>query len=304
MLAEDLDLALDGAVLKPHIPYKLYCDNLYNLNNSPAARAATKYHVQKLKDLGRHKAHVFGPPDRPLDNEEDIPDGYTHTFTATAIQKLVQAQPHLSPSIIMKAAMVLFLRHQTGHTHAIFTSLESGRDRFPFLDKATAAAAHLEASDVGGQIIQPVLNLVSAEDSGERVVDFLTRLQAEQALQTRHAAAPLKQIMRGLDDNAAAVFAQQIVQCIYNWLGSTAVYANVEVVASAIRPNIGLFALNTTLVRDKGGDRIMVILRGSLWNVDELRGFALEVEAAAQWLAMEANWQRPVEQFKEAFLTL
>lgn len=303
LVFEDIDLALGGEALKPHVPYKLYCDNFYTLRTSPAARAATNYHVKKLKGLAKHKKHVFPPMDRPLQIEETKPDGYVHLFLATGVQKLCQKYSNLAPSLVIKAATALFLLNVTGHTHAIFSQVESVRDRFPFISGAMAEAANLSASDVGGQLFQSVLNMISFSP-GETTVGFLTRLQDEQLLQTKYASAPWKEIMRGLDTESAELFPVLAVSCIFNWLGSNIqganAYKHVDLLDAVIRRDVTKFVNNASLVRDKAGDKIMMHLRGSVWSIDELSGFAKQIEAIAVWLADETNWDQPIEAFGTA----
>lgn len=298
LVFEDIDLALGGATLKPHVPYKLYCDNFYTLRTSPAARAATNYHVRKLKGLAKHKQHVFPPMDRPLQIEDTKPDGYVHFFPASGVQKLCQKHSQLAPSLVLKAATALFILGNTGHTHAIFSQVESVRDRLPFLSGAMAEATNIPASDIGGQLFQSVLNMISLS-SGETTVGFLTRLQDEQALQTKYASAPWKEIMRGLDKESAELFPILAVSCIFNWLGSNIMganaYSHMEVLDAVIRRDVTKFVNNASLVRDKAGDKVMMHLRGSVWSIDELAGFAKQIEAVAVWLADEKNWDQPIE---------
>ena len=211
---EDVDLALSGTPLKLHVPYKLYCDHFYTMRTSPAARAATKYHVQRLKDLPKHRAHFFPPLDKPMLLEDGKPDGYVHTFSASGMNALMRKYPHLKPSLVLKAATALLLLHTTGYSHAIFAHWESSRDKFPFTTKSFSLPANVQASDVGGQLINPVMDLISL-NPGESKLAFLERLQEEQILQSKHAAAPLKEIMRGLDPETADLFPQYSTCLLY-----------------------------------------------------------------------------------------
>lgn len=303
LIFDDLDLALSGTALKSHVPYKLYCDNFYSLRNSPPARAATMYHVRKLQGLAQHKEHIFPPAGRPLQIEDGKPDGYMHTFSASGVHRLCQQHPRLAPSLVIKAATALFLLSVTGHTHAIFPHVEGGRDQFPFLPRSMAKAANLQASDIGGQLFQSVLNIVSLNPS-ETTLDFLTRLQDEQVTQTKYASAPWKEIMRGLDQESAALFPTLATNCFFNWLGSNIqganAYTNIELLEAFIRRDVATFVNNASMVGGKDGDKIMLHLRGSVWSIEELRGFAEQIGAATAWLTDGKNWSRPVEEFRES----
>lgn len=297
---EDIDNALSGNMLKPHVPYKVYCDHVYTMRTSPAARAATRYHVQKLKDLHKHTAHFWPPLDRPLQVEEGKPDGHAHTFSARGLNELVQNHPDLKPSVVMKAATALFLLDVSNHTHAMFAYWDSSRDQFPFVLKSPLQSQDLKASDVGGQLIQPVFNLISFVP-GETTLQFLVRLQDEQALQSKHAVAPYKEIMRGLDTRTAEVLPELSSATMFNWLGTNVhgrnAFRNIEVVNAVNRTDVHRFIANTSLVRDgKGNDEVMVHVKSSVYSIAEQQGFAKKIERAATW--MIGNLNEAAENFK------
>ncbi|KAL1610791.1 putative NRPS-like protein biosynthetic cluster [Paraconiothyrium brasiliense] len=298
---EDIDLALSGNALKPHVPYKLYCDHTYNTRTSPAARAATKYHVQRLKDLPNHRSHFFPPLDKPMLLEDGKPDGYVHTFSATSLNALMRKHPHLKPSLVLKAATALFLLHTNNYSHAIFSHWDSSRDKFPFTTRSSTLPANAHASDVGGQLINPIMDLISLTP-GESKLAFLERLQEEQLLQSKHAAAPLKKIMRGFDAETAELFPHYSTECVYNWLGTnikgTNAYENLEFVEAVNRRDVHRFYNGASLVRDgKGNDSVVLQIKGSVFTIEEMEGFGRKIEKVAMWL-ME-DLEQPVEGFRE-----
>jgi hypothetical protein len=293
LFLEDVDLAISGTPLKPHVPYKLYCDHVYNMRNSPAARAATKYHVQRLKDLPKHKAHFFPPLNKPMLLEDGKPDGYVHSFSASGLNVLMREYPHLKPSLVLKAATALFLIDTTDYSHAIFSHWDSSRDKFPFTTKSSSLPANVQASDVGGQLINPVLDLISL-NPGESKLTFLERLQEEQILQSKHAAAPLKEIMRGLDPEAAEQFPDYCTECIYNWLGTnikgTNAYENIEILGTLNRRDVHRLCINASLVRDgKGNDSIMLHIKSSVFSIAEMEEFGRKIEKVACWLMRDMD---------------
>jgi hypothetical protein len=297
---EDVDLAISGTSLKPHVPYKLYCDHVYNMRHSPAARAATKYHVQRLKNLPKHEAHFFPRLNKPMLLEDGKPDGYVHTFSASDLNALMRRYPHLKPSLVLKAATALFLLHTTEYSHAIFSHWDSSRDKFPFTMKSSSLPANVQASDVGGQIINPVFNLISL-NPGESKLTFLERLQEEQLLQSKHAAAPLKEIMRGLDPETAERFPDYCTECVYNWLGTnikgTNAYENLEVLGAINRRDVHRFYNGASLVRDgKGNDSIVLQIKGSVFSIAEMEQFGKKIEKVACWLMQDLD--QSVEEFK------
>lgn len=289
----DVDQALSGTPLKPHVSYKLYLDHVYNLRSSPAARAATKWHVQKLKDLKEHRAHIFPPLDKPMLLEDGKPDGCVHTFSASALNAFLKAHPPLKPSRVLKAATALFLIHISGHSHAMFAHWSSNRDKFPFTTKSTLLPANVKASDVGGQLINPVFNLISLKP-GESKLDFLGRLQEEQELQTKHAAAPLKEIMRGLDPETAELLPEYGAACTYNWLSTNLkganAYKNLELVDTVIRRDVHHFYNGASLVRDgNGNDSVVLAIKGSVFSIAELEQFGRKIETLASWLMRDVD---------------
>ncbi|KAJ4349391.1 uncharacterized protein N0V89_008006 [Didymosphaeria variabile] len=300
---EDIDIALSGNALKPHVPYKLYCDHFYNMRTSPAARAATKYHVQRLKDLPKHRAHFFPPLDKPMLLEDGKPDGCIHTFSASSLNALMRKHPHLKPSLVLKAATSLLLLHTTNHSHAIFSHWDSSRDKFPFITKYSTLPANVHASDVGGQLINPILDLISLHP-GESKLAFLSRLQEEQLLQSKHAAAPLKEIMRGFDAETAGLFPHYSTECVYNWLGTnikgTNAYENLDFVEAVNRRDVHRFYNGASLVRDgRGNDSVVLQIKGSVFTIEEMEEFGRKIERVAEWLM--GDLERPVEGFGECF---
>lgn len=299
---EDVDLALGGIELRPHVPYKIYCDHIYNMRSSPAARVATKYHVQRLKNLPKHVAHYYPPFDKPLLVEDGKPDGYVHSFSATALDVFLRTYPHLKPSLILKAATALFLLYENDHSHAIFGHWDSCRDKFPFTTKTSSLPAYIQVSDVGGQLISPVLNLISLIP-GESKLTFLERLQEEQILQSKYAPAPFKEIMRGMDAESARLFPRYSTDSMFNWLGTnvqgTNTYDNLEIVQISNRRDVHRFYNGASLVRDgKGNDSIVLRIKGSVFTIAELEDIGIKIEKAVSWLMEDLD--RPVGDFRIA----
>ena len=73
-----------------------------------------------------------------------------------------------------------------------------------------------EASDIAGQTIQIVTNLVEF-NPGESVLDFLHRMQEDQDNLTKYASAPLKSIMSRLGDETAQTLLEVSQSLLFNW---------------------------------------------------------------------------------------
>lgn len=300
LFMEDLDSALSGSDLRPHVSYKAYCDHFYTMRTSPAARAATRYHVKRLADLPKHKAHFFPSPDKPMLLEEGKVDGYAHTVSAEGLNNLVRKYTHLKPSIVLKAAHALFLLHTTGHTHAVFSTWDASREYIPFTTASSPLPAHFKASDVAGQLINPLLNLISLQP-GETKLEFLERLQSEQTEHGKYAAAPFKEVMKAMDPETAEMFPHYNTECVYNWLGTnilgTNAYANLELVVAHNRQDLHRFYHGASLIRDpEGGDKLVIQMKGSAFSVAELEVFAAKIGKVAAWLVEDLD--ESVEEFK------
>jgi hypothetical protein len=280
MICNDLDFAVAGTPLQPHVSYKLYCDHLYSFRTSPAARAAVRYHVKKLKSLADHTASFWPPLDKQVINTEPFSDIYRHIFPCNNITAITKEHPHLSPSLVVKSAVALFLMTKSKGTHAIFGQMEGARDVFPFLSNAAAARFPYSAGDVGGQTLQPVLNHISLDPS-ETCLDYLNRLQVDAHQQTKYAAAPLKSIMADLDPSVVDLFPDYLVGCRFNWLGTNInrgkMYKNLDSAGLVFRPD-ARFAVEAVMERTKEGDSLKLTVKARLFPVAELEGFAREIE--------------------------
>ena len=304
MMNEDLDRAFETDVpLQPHVPYQAYCDNLFMMRTSQLARVAAKYHANELQELASHAKYLWPPIGKGLVIQKEKRDGCVHLFSAKALQNLCTQHRKIAPSLVLKAATALFLISTTKHTHAIFSHVEAGRDKFPFLPKSILEnAPNLQASDVGGQLFQLVIDLIEPQ-THETTIQFLQRLQQKQDLQHEHAAAPWSLIMEALNSESAELFSTAATTCFFNWLGIDPVSAsshlkNIEVLDAVLSVEAPPFANNCGLRRNsKGSDQIMLHLRGAVLSIEELRQAAAGIEKATCWLSDVANWSRPVVEY-------
>lgn len=322
IVQEDMDRALaamaSGASsteeilskLHPHVDYKPWADSYYNLRSGVEARAATKWHLRRLSSLPQHvetgalfPSTLITPRDKYnaalVEGEDCIP----FMFDVPDIHALRKEFPDITPQAVVKSAVALMNVHQTGHSHALFTNHEASRTYFPFVPKAMAALSPklFEATDVSGPTYQNVINLIEVgRGGGETVLAFLRRVQAEQTLLTKNAAAPLRDIMAGLDGGKKLV-PEVIGAQVYNWvpgLGTmgTNPHHHHEVLSAVVRPHLGL-SLNCGL----GGPQnqtVIVQVRGDGFDLAGLRRIGEEIEAITKWLVTRSNWEAPVGEFE------
>lgn len=324
IMSEDMDHALgamaSGAVsteeilakLHPHVDYKPWADSYYNLRSGVEARAATKWHLRRLSSLPQHvqagalfPSTLITPRDKYNAALVEGDDCIPITFDIPDIHALRKEFSDITAQVVVKSAVALMNVHRTGHSHALFTNHEASRTHFPFVPKAMAALSPklFEATDVSGPTYQNVINLIEvSRTSGETVLGFLRRVQGEQTLLTKYAAAPLREIMAGLD-NGRALVPEVIGATVYNWvpgLGTvgTNPHHHHEVLSAVVRPHLGL-SLNCGL----GGPQnqtVIVQVRGDGFERSGLQKIGEEVEAITKWLVTKSNWEAPVEEFERA----
>ncbi|KAI3395324.1 hypothetical protein diail_1436 [Diaporthe ilicicola] len=324
IMQEDIDRALaalaDGATttedilakLHPHVDYKPWADSYYSLRSGVEARAATKWHLRRLSSLPQHAATgalfpstLITPRDKYNAALVEGEDCITITFDIPDVHALRREYPEITAQAVVKSAVALMNVYRTGHSHALFTNHEAARTYFPFIPRAMADLSPnlFEATDVSGPTYQNVINLIEvSRSSGETVLDFLGRVQREQTLLTKHAAAPLREIMRGLD-NGAKLVPEVIGAQVYNWvpgLGTmgTNPHHHHEVLSAVVRPHLGL-NLNCGL----GGAQnqtVIVQVRGDGFDLGGLRKVGEEIEAITKWLVTRDNWGNPVGGFESS----
>lgn len=322
IIQEDMDRALAAvhagagtteevlAKVIPHVDYKPWADSYFNLRNSVEARAATKWHLRRLASLPQHvEAGALFPPTVRTPRDEynaalvEGDDCIPITFDIPDIHSLRKEHPGITTQAVIKSAVALMNVYRTGHTHALFTNHEASRTFFPFVPKAMMALApkQYEATDVSGPAYQNVTNLLEIKGD-ETVLEFLGRVQDEQTLLTKHAAAPLKEIMKGLEIGEELV-PEIIGAQVYNWvpgLGTTGTnpHQHHEVLTAVVRPHLGL-SLNCGL----GGPQnqtVIVQVRGDGFDLDGLRKVGEEIEAITKWLVSRKHWESVVGEYKTA----
>ncbi|KAH8664402.1 hypothetical protein BX600DRAFT_436950 [Xylariales sp. PMI_506] len=304
LILEDLEALLGGQLqLQPHQNYKLWSDVTYSLRESPAARAAVKYFAETRRGLEKHK-HGFWPSHPPVYMPRDIQiaadgvEGLTHGFEIPGLPVLRMSHPTVAPAMVLKAALVLFLRHKSGHSHAIFSQVEADRLRWPFLP---GALGEHSASDVGGQTIQSCLNVV-APGEHDTVIGFLKNLQSDQILQTKHAAAPRLLVMNALGEDARLLVPWIGAMTVFNWIGHPAASAplqHLKALAVRVSPKVFGFFMMCGM---KGSQGMWIRLRGATFGLMELRQFVRELELLAQWLVKEDNWERKISESEEVWV--
>jgi hypothetical protein len=303
IFAADMDKALSStAPLPEHVEYKLWADSYYNQRTSAEAQAATQWHVKRLTGLEKHRKALWQPFQMPREaNEYTLSDAawansVFYEFKAPSIGAFRRKHPQLSAVAVIKAALVLLNIHRSGHTHAVFANFEAARNTFPFLSTV------VEATDVSGPTIQTVINLIEFLPA-ETVLSLIERVQADQTGLTKHAAAPLGEIMAGLGEEAGAMVPEIFGHHLFNWtpgLGTTGTNPNhhFEMLDAVVKPRIGL-SWNAAL----GGpdsDTIFLVVRGSGFSRDGYQQIAVDLKRLTLWLLEPENWTCAAGEYEAA----
>lgn len=262
-----------------------------------------KWHYNRLKSISTHRKAVYPAAPSRVPYDDAIltgADGVQYSFEAPGIRAFRQEHRAITAPIFLKAALALVNTHRTKHTHALFANLEAARTAYPFIPKAMAETGQYEATEVAGPTFQSVINLVDVKPE-EKIVDFLHRMQEDQTNLTKHASAPLRELMSALGEDGKMI--PEITQSqVYNWvpgMGTTGTNPNVnfEVVNAVVRPQVGL-AVNAGLGGLDSSTQFMHI-RGDSLSDDEMLVLAKDLEAVTKWMTEKENWLAPVGGFVE-----
>lgn len=315
LVLEDLNQSLRAPhqQLRPHVPFKTWADIYHSLRDSPRATMEVNWHVKRLSDLHLHRQALHPPARVPRQATTANPDGIDYGFDAPNLLNLKKHHPHITASVVLKVAMTLVNITRTQHTHALFSNFEAARASLPFWPETLrhlptsdgTTLADLDASDVAGPTMNAVTNLIQVHRS-ESALDFLTRLQTEQAELTKRAHAPWRRIMAKLDalhpsENAGAMISETHQTQFLTWVpGFLGDYEKIRVVQIAIRAALGL-----CFVAGLGGPQATTFMISLRWDVanysqEETERFVGDVEKAVVWLLEEGNWGSSVAEFLDS----
>jgi hypothetical protein len=315
LMLEDVNTSLrePDQPLRPHMPFKTFADIYHSLRDSPRATLEVNWHVKRLADLHLHRKALYPPAVVPRQGSTTNPDGWDYGFDAPQLLDLKRHHPHITASVVLKAAIALVSTTRTGHTHALFGNKEACRSTLPFWPTSLGhipnpdgtSLADLDASDVAGPTMSAVTNLIPVHHS-ESGLAFLARLQTEQAELTKRSHAPWRRIMDKLDalhpGERAGDMLPEVHQTFFmTWVpGFLGDYGRLRVAQIAIRAALGM-----VFVAGLGGPKAttyMISLRWDAANYSqaETERFVRDVERSVVWLLDEGNWEKPVDGFLES----
>lgn len=287
LLFPDLDLALsDPSSLREHTPYKIFADTYYSLRTSIPAQQGINFHVEHLRDITSHRQAAAWPPQRapgwvlgprrgwrpsPADAtaageagypnptglplEEDpsrrsdggsAPVAWRGGLPGLNALRASVGEGLTNPAVAKVALALLNVRH-TGHTHALFGSVQAGRASLPFVPASLGgalAAADVNPADMPGPMFQRVANLIPV-DRAETVGGLLRRVQELQGGQTRNCHAPLDAICEALGPEGGEMVLDTCRRQLLNWVPGLGAmdrnpFRNIELLDSRSRADLGV----------------------------------------------------------------
>ncbi|KAI5464893.1 hypothetical protein BGZ63DRAFT_461888 [Mariannaea sp. PMI_226] len=206
-------------------PYCLFNDLFSQYGNSDPARASVAFHVKRLRGISRFRRALWPPQRAPgmmISSDQGSPyvserrnirnqvwagkwERYVSAFQFPRSGRVV-ALPGLAslirthgiiPSLFTKGAIVLFNVLQTGSSHALFTSWESGRS-WPFVPPWMESLLP-PAMSIDGPTVQWLLNMCEVIHD-ETCVEFLQRVASEHEQIKQFEHVPWNCVLRGLRD--------------------------------------------------------------------------------------------------------
>jgi len=231
--------------------------------------------------------------------------------------QVLKASHDIDASQIIKAALAIVITQRTKQKYALLGQTQAGRT-WPFMLPWQANRMPL-AMDVEGPALYIAIDKVPVQKS-EKVLEMLTRLQAEQRELSRHAHAPMKQIVAALNgyetecevpnfdgkvkgsawlesQGGAGDFIRDVIRRqVFNWLPASATFEfkrlqmlDLEFTDdSGLLWNCSMSDQNTVLVNPHWDDAQLTL--------EEVKSMLDEILELAEKLAMEENWSKKLEE--------
>lgn len=227
------------AVLTPSIPFKFFTDLYHDYTDSVPAKLSVRAMAHRLRGISKAKwalwprqrapgwfvgsdaaatrvvrerraevrEQVWAQSGRPwteLTAQELRFPRAARVVNLPSLQKL-RTEKGIEAQTVAVAALAAFNALKTGESYAVFNTVDHGR-AWPFVP-AWIESGLPSAMSIDGPTAEWVLNMVRVDRRGEEVGQFLTRMQREQSLSSKHAHAPWDKVVEALGPEEAA-FAQ------------------------------------------------------------------------------------------------
>ncbi|KAH7157381.1 hypothetical protein B0J13DRAFT_649912 [Dactylonectria estremocensis] len=306
-------------------PYRLFSDLFSQYENSEPAQKSVRFHVKRLRGISRLGRALWPQQKAPgmmtcndegslyVKERRQIRDTvwegewemraaefqYPRSSRVICLPGLIGLRENhaIQPSLFARSAIVLFNVLQTGSSHAIFSSWESGRS-WPFIPSWMDMLLPPPMS-IDGPTVQWLLNM-SEVVRGETVAKFLQRMVYEQEQMKQHEHVPWNLVVQGLRDEGdmaeTASFRQSFVWDVSLAMdmtpGNRTDFKTLEPVSRYDWPDCGLF-WNAFMI-----DSVNLYFIAS-WDTAQMNDREVDrccdgLSDVMRKLADEGNWEKKV----------
>lgn len=299
---EDLDALLADPRIsrKAHIPYKLWADMYFSHRSSLAAQKAVRRQVRRVQHINSHGASIFPPPSPAA---ALIHPSRRNTNICSPIWRILpdlvdlKLEHHLSPFLLIKAALSLFLARKTKTSCAIFGQVENGRS-WPSVEPWVQRLLP-DCMDVAGPTLERSVQIIPIEDSITplRLMRELKRRQDDEAADVH---APWNLVRAGLTEEQRELFDTASNSTLLNYIPIRTVNGQAvfnEMVYHGTRTNCDASWLYFCGIEGEGRE---MKFWTRIFNVEEFvdskeaARWAEEVTEIAAWMAERGNWEKQV----------
>lgn len=323
---EDIQQSLKGETLsQPRTPFKLFADMWHQYKTSVAAQIGATFHADRARGIGylgnacwprqRCQGWLIGDdagyrptthssndllPRRLQVDDDGGQAGFVGITQIIRMEHLVElkALHGISAPIVFKAACALLNSHLTGLPDVLFSNTQAGR-QWPFMDDAVARYLPNPIT-LTGDTLFIVVNRINV-DPQQNLIDFLTRLEAEQRLLTTHAHAPTKAILDKLGPSDVAVFKEAKRQLL-NWgpntMGSAALNPEAELHVTKVEGWTDVMLEWHCGMLDAQTGRLIAQWDGCQAGKVEVEDWIAGFVKALHWVASPGNWARDLGQME------
>lgn len=205
-------------------PFRLFSDLFSQYQDSLPAQQAVAFHVKQIRGISRLRRALWPVQKAPgwmISNDEDSSfvddrrrirnevwngewESRASTFRYPRLGRVV-CLPQLrklkkygiEPCLFAKCAIVLFNVLQTGSSHAVFNTWESGRS-WPFVPKWMESLLP-PAMSIDGPTVQWILNITEVMND-ETVLDLFQRMIVNAETASRYEHVPWQKVVEELSD--------------------------------------------------------------------------------------------------------
>ena len=223
---KDLDLLIDDINAKTWTPtpFKMFSDLFSQYQNSVPAQEAVSFHVRRLRGISRLKRALWPLQRAPGwmilsdrgskyacardEVRQAVWNGewktkasafrYPRLGRVVTLSQLQELKKHgIEPSLFAKSAIVILNVLQTGASHAVFSTWESGRS-WPFVPRWMEEMLP-PAMSIDGPTVEWILDMIEVAKD-ENILDFLARMAAENEEMRNHEHVPWQDVVKELRD--------------------------------------------------------------------------------------------------------